>query len=154
MPRGQDIKLVLPRYDVLQKRHATRIGVPSRGSCFLKKTRTSKSCGVRVGLGKAVVFGSAFLARAVVFEEKHAQTEAMSLGSAFLAGAFVFRENHVQRKRYVSRVAVPSRGSCFPKKKACPGKGDPSRIGVPSRGFCFLRKTCPEKNHVSRVAVP
>ena len=74
-----------------------------------------KNCGVRVGLGKAVVFGSAFLAGAVVFEEKHAQTEAMSLGSAFLAGAFVFRENHVQRKSYVSRVAVPSRGSCFPK---------------------------------------
>ena len=63
-----------------------------------------------------MVFGSAFLAGAVVFEEKHAQTEAMSLGSAFLAGAFVFRENHVQRKRYVSRVAVPSTGFCFLKK--------------------------------------
>ena len=95
-----------------------------------------------------MVFGSAFLAGAVVFEEKHAQTEAMSLGSAFLAGAFVFRENHVQRKSYVSRVAVPSRGSCFPRKKACPGKGDPSRIGVPSRGSCFLGKTV--QKHVQK----
>ena len=78
----------------------------------------------------------------------------MSLGSAFLAGAFVFRENHVQRKSYVSRVAVPSRGSCFPRKKACPDKSYVSRIGVPSRGSCFLRKTCPGQSHVSRVGVP
>ena len=97
--------------------------------------------------------GSAFLAGAVAFEEKHAQTEAMSLGSAFLAGAFVFRENHVQRKSYVSRVAVPSRGSCFPRKKACPGKGDPSRIGVPSRGSCFPRKTCTSKSCGVRVGL-
>ena len=34
---AQDIKVALPRYYVLQKRHPTRIGVPSRGSCFSKK---------------------------------------------------------------------------------------------------------------------
>ena len=62
----------------------------------------------------------------------------MSLGSAF----------------NVSRVAVPRRGSCFLRKRACPGKSYVSRVGVPSRGFCFLRITCPEKSYVSRVAVP
>ena len=91
--------MVLPRYYVLPKIHPTRIGVPSRGFCFPRKTCTSKSCGVRVGLGKAVVFGSAFLAGAVVFEEKHAQTEAMSLGSAFLAGAFLFSGKSIPRKK-------------------------------------------------------
>ena len=87
---ARDIKVVLPRYYVLQKRHPTRIGVPSRGSCFPRKTGTSKSYGVRVGLEKAVVFGSAFLAGTFVFREKHAVEKAVSLGSAFLAGAVLF----------------------------------------------------------------
>ena len=70
----------------------------------------------------------------------------MSLGSAFLAGAFVFREN-MSRKSYVSQVAVPSRGSGFPRKKAYPGKDDPSGIGVPSRGSRFLSRAVQKHVH-------
>ena len=39
---------------------------------------------------------------------------------------------------------------CFLRKTG-PEKSHVSRVGVPSRGFCFLRKTCPEKNYVSGV---
>ena len=46
---AQDIKVVLLRYHVLQKNHPTRIGVPSRGSCFLWGKHELK---------KAVVFGA------------------------------------------------------------------------------------------------
>ena len=39
-------------------------------------------------------FGSAFLARAFVFWEKHDLEEVVVSGSTFLAGAFVFWEKH------------------------------------------------------------
>ena len=39
--------------------------------------------------------------------------QAIRLGSAFLAGAFVFWEKHDLEKSCPSRISVPSRGFCF-----------------------------------------
>ena len=84
-----------------------------------------------------MVFGSAFLAGAVVFEEKHAQTEAMSLGSAFSAGAFVFRGTMSREKAMSLGLPFLAGALVFLGKKTCPDKSYVSRIGVPSRGFVF-----------------
>ena len=66
-----------------QKSRGVRVGVPSRGLCFLGNH----------DLKHAVVFGSAFLAGAFVFWEKHDLKKAVVFGSAFLAGALVFWKN-------------------------------------------------------------
>ena len=97
-----------PAERVLQlehKRYPSRISVPSRGFCFLGKH----------DLAKAVVFGSAFLAGALVFSAKPA-------------------------KNVVFGVGVPSRGFCF-LSKTWPEKAVVRGIGVLSRGCCFLGKT-------------
>ena len=73
-----------PRRPPPQKSRGVRVGVPSRGVCFLGKH----------DLKHAVVFGSAFLARALVFWEKHDLKKPWCFGSAFLAGALVFWTNH------------------------------------------------------------
>ena len=64
-------------------------------------------------LEKVVRLGSAFLAGAFVFWKKHDLENAVRLGSAFLAGAFVFWEKHDLEKSCPSRISVPSRGFCF-----------------------------------------
>ena len=65
---------------VAHKSYPSRISVPSRGFCFLRKN----------DLEKVVRLGSAFLAGAFVFSEKHDLEKVVRLGSAFLAGALVF----------------------------------------------------------------
>ena len=62
---------------------------------------------------QAIRLGSAFLAGAFVFWEKHDLEIVVRLGSAFLAGAFVFWEKHDLEISYPSRISVPSRGFCF-----------------------------------------
>ena len=66
-----------------------------------------------------MVFGSAFLAGAFVFWNKHDLRKALMFGSAFLARACVFWEN-MPKEKYVSRVGVPSRGFCFLFFFTCP----------------------------------
>ena len=87
----------------LEISYPSRISVPSRGFCFLAKTRPEK----------ILRLGSAFLAGALVFWENTTWKKVLRLGSAFLAGAFVFWEKHDLEKSCPSRISVPSRGSCF-----------------------------------------
>ena len=61
-------------------RYPSRISVPSRGLCFLGQNDLET---------------------------------VVRLGSAFLAGAFVFWQKHDLEKSSPSRISVPSRGFCF-----------------------------------------
>ena len=62
---AQDIKVVLPRYYVLRK--DIRLGSAFLAGALVVSGKTLNCSAVRVGLKKAVVFVSAFLAGALVF---------------------------------------------------------------------------------------
>ena len=55
---------------------------------------------------KAVVFGPAFLAGALVFWERHVLHKAVVFGSAFLAGAFVSWVKHELKSLQPSALAT------------------------------------------------
>ena len=66
-------------------------------------------------------------------------------GSAFLAGAFAFSEKHVVNKAMVFGVSIPSRGFWFLGKHA-PKKAMVFESAYPNKGFCSLGTTWPEGN--------
>ena len=76
---------------------------------------SEKTCPGKSNVSRSL--GSAFLAGAFVFCEKHPLKKAMSLGLPFLAGALVFLgKKNAQEKNYGPPIGVPSRGSCFQAK--------------------------------------
>ena len=64
---------------------------PQKCKQFLSATMSPAG---QVGQTQAIRLGSAFLAGAFLFWEKHDLEKVVRLGTAFLAGAFVFWEKH------------------------------------------------------------